>query len=92
MTTLPEKAPGRNDPCHCGSGKKYKSCCLDQDEAAAREARAKAEAEAPAPPSDPVRTAPVAPAKPPTRQPWKRGLQNTRGFQKVTTQRKVGGG
>ncbi len=19
---------GRNDPCHCGSGKKYKSCCL----------------------------------------------------------------
>jgi hypothetical protein len=20
--------PGRNDPCHCGSGKKYKKCCL----------------------------------------------------------------
>lgn len=20
---------GRNDPCHCGSGKKYKKCCLD---------------------------------------------------------------
>lgn len=20
--------PGRNDPCPCGSGKKYKSCCL----------------------------------------------------------------
>ncbi len=20
---------GRNDPCHCGSGKKYKHCCLD---------------------------------------------------------------
>jgi uncharacterized protein YecA (UPF0149 family) len=20
------KAPGRNDPCHCGSGKKYKHC------------------------------------------------------------------
>ena len=19
---------GRNDPCHCGSGKKYKRCCL----------------------------------------------------------------
>ena len=19
--------PGRNDPCHCGSGKKYKKCC-----------------------------------------------------------------
>jgi len=22
---------GRNDPCHCGSGKKYKKCCLEQD-------------------------------------------------------------
>lgn len=20
--------PGRNDPCPCGSGKKYKHCCL----------------------------------------------------------------
>jgi len=23
---------GRNDPCHCGSGKKYKKCCLPKDE------------------------------------------------------------
>ena len=22
-----EKKLGRNDPCHCGSGKKYKRCC-----------------------------------------------------------------
>ncbi|MEI3614116.1 YecA family protein [Pseudogracilibacillus sp. SO30301A] len=22
---------GRNDKCHCGSGKKYKKCCLDKD-------------------------------------------------------------
>ena len=22
-----EKEPGRNDPCPCGSGKKYKKCC-----------------------------------------------------------------
>ncbi|MCE1249717.1 MAG: SEC-C domain-containing protein, partial [Comamonadaceae bacterium] len=21
------QAPGRNDPCSCGSGKKYKKCC-----------------------------------------------------------------
>ena len=26
--------PGRNDPCPCGSGKKYKRCCLDRDQAA----------------------------------------------------------
>ena len=25
-------APGRNDPCWCGSGKKYKKCHLDADE------------------------------------------------------------
>ena len=23
--------PGRNDPCPCGSGKKYTKCCLGQD-------------------------------------------------------------
>ncbi len=22
-----EEKPGRNDPCPCGSGKKYKKCC-----------------------------------------------------------------
>lgn len=27
---------GRNDPCPCGSGKKYKACCLDRDEALRR--------------------------------------------------------
>ncbi|WP_420410429.1 SEC-C metal-binding domain-containing protein [Hoeflea sp.] len=21
------KKPGRNDPCPCGSGRKYKACC-----------------------------------------------------------------
>lgn len=25
-------AIGRNDPCYCGSGKKYKKCCLSKDE------------------------------------------------------------
>lgn len=23
--------PERNDPCYCGSGKKYKNCCQDKD-------------------------------------------------------------
>lgn len=26
-TVVKEKGPGRNDPCPCGSGKKYKKCC-----------------------------------------------------------------
>ncbi|REL39210.1 hypothetical protein DYD21_04450 [Rhodohalobacter sp. SW132] len=25
--------PKRNEPCHCGSGKKYKNCCQKNDEA-----------------------------------------------------------
>jgi tetratricopeptide (TPR) repeat protein len=29
---------GRNEACPCGSGKKYKRCCLDKDEEAARNA------------------------------------------------------
>ena len=26
-TVVKTKTPGRNDPCPCGSGKKYKKCC-----------------------------------------------------------------
>jgi uncharacterized protein len=26
-----EEKVGRNDPCSCGSGKKYKNCCLSKD-------------------------------------------------------------
>jgi tetratricopeptide (TPR) repeat protein len=39
---------GRNDPCPCNSGKKYKKCCLASDEAAARAARPAQLAAAPA--------------------------------------------
>ncbi|HEX7928330.1 MAG TPA: type I methionyl aminopeptidase [bacterium] len=31
-------APGRNDLCHCGSGKKYKKCHWEQDQASPRPA------------------------------------------------------
>jgi preprotein translocase subunit SecA len=31
QSTLPKI--GRNDPCHCGSGKKYKNCHMKQDQA-----------------------------------------------------------
>jgi len=30
---MPNPTPGRNDPCPCGSGKKYKNCCLGKDRA-----------------------------------------------------------
>lgn len=31
MPKISDKTPGRNDPCPCGSGKKYKNCCIDKD-------------------------------------------------------------
>ncbi|MCL4262667.1 MAG: SEC-C domain-containing protein [Anaerolineae bacterium] len=36
--------PGRNDPCYCGSGKKYKQCHLKEDQARESERRARQEA------------------------------------------------
>ena len=42
---------GRNQPCHCGSGKKYKQCHLDADEAAAAAAREQQRRDAPPPPA-----------------------------------------
>lgn len=36
--------PGRNDPCYCGSGKKYKQCHMTADLAAEREQRARTDA------------------------------------------------
>jgi hypothetical protein len=91
----PAKLPGRNEPCYCGSGRKYKQCHLDKDEAAARAARAKEAEAAPVPAAaegdSQAAPPPARSSQRPTAQPWKR-TQNTRGFHKVTTPRKVGGG
>jgi hypothetical protein len=100
LDTASQKTLSRNDPCHCGSGKKYKQCHLDKDEAAAREARAKAAAAAPESAPAATEAAPSTAAakgvrpKLPTGQPWKRGgaAANTRGFQRTATTRKTGGG
>ena len=37
MIQFPEKKkePGRNEPCSCGSGKKFKKCCGDKQRAIA---------------------------------------------------------
>ena len=32
-----EKKVGPNDPCPCGSGKKYKKCCMQKDKSAGME-------------------------------------------------------
>jgi hypothetical protein len=36
------KKPGRNDPCPCGSGKKYKQCCLKAEQTQAASDRSEA--------------------------------------------------
>ena len=36
QTSKPKELPGRNDPCWCGSGKKYKHCHMNQDQAGAQ--------------------------------------------------------
>jgi len=100
--------PGRNEPCHCGSGRKYKQCHLQQDEAEARAARAAvasaaAETAADAASGD---TASAntgsadtgSAARAPSQAPRKPATQqpwkktNTHGFQRMSTPRKVGGG
>jgi sRNA-binding protein len=92
---------GRNEPCPCGSGRKYKQCCLDKDEAKARKARAKAaekaskESEKAAAKTDEKEAASaagkVAPPRHQTYQPWKKSATNTHAFQRMSTPRKVGG-
>lgn len=91
MTDVTVDDLGRNDPCHCGSGRKYKHCCLDKDEAAAH-AKAAADAQVDALSDQPVEApAQQQPPKPRTYHPWKRSVTNTRSFQRMSTPRKVGG-
>jgi hypothetical protein len=63
---------GRNDPCPCGSGKKYKKCCLAKDEAAARQEsaqRAATQREVAQAFDLPPLPAPPPPPEPPTPDP-----------------------
>src|SRR5438876_6368897 len=90
MTALTSARPGRNQPCHCGSGRKYKHCCLEKDDAQAAAARTKAAAEAAARSSEAATSAPPRAPKPQTHQPWK--ATTSRGFvPRTRTPRKVGG-
>lgn len=93
----PGQGLGRNDRCHCDSGKKYKQCCLGKDEAAARELRAKqaeaaaAEAEETSEASgdEPAEQQPRTKHEK-THQPWKRDSSSSPSVQRRTLPRKVG--
>ncbi len=91
MTEAPPERPARNEPCHCGSGKKYKHCCLAKDEEIERALRAQ-QASA-APPAAPAEDEPSPRTAPPPRassQPWKRAAQGARGARRINTPRKAG--
>jgi hypothetical protein len=91
MTSPTGARPGRNEPCHCGSGRKYKQCCLEKDDARAAAERAALATEATSAPSETATPAPARPPKPKTHQPWR--AATSRGFvPKARTPRKVGGG
>ncbi len=87
MNSTPGRHVGRNEPCPCGSGRKYKHCCLEKDEEAARAANAQAATDA----DKPQTTAATRPPKHQTHQPWKKSAANTHGFHRVSLPRKVGG-
>lgn len=54
----------RNDPCRCGSGKKYKKCCADADDAQATAATiAQAKAAAAREPAASTLEEPAAPGR-----------------------------
>ncbi len=92
VTTQNIARPGRNEPCGCGSGRKYKHCCLAKDEEKDAAARTKAAAEPEAPAAEEAPAAAPRAPKPKTAQPWKTG-SSTRGFvPRARTPRKVGGG
>jgi hypothetical protein len=87
--------PGRNERCHCGSGRKYKHCCLDKDHVAASAARAKSKVkskvEEGTESADASATTQARAQAPQTLQPWK--AATARGFvPRSRTPRKVGGG
>jgi hypothetical protein len=91
MTAKTTARPGRNEPCHCGSGRKYKLCCLEKDNAAMTAANARAAADAGAQPAEAAREVPKRTTRHQTEQPWK--ASTSRVFvPRPRGPRKVGGG
>ncbi len=95
-TIVRPERPGRNEPCHCGSGKKYKKCHLDADEAADRKlyqqavAKAAAAAAAEAAEEKDEKASRPAHAKP-EREHGSSHAPNRNSPGKAIFQRKVGG-
>lgn len=83
---------GRNDPCHCGSGKKYKKCHLEKD-SVKEHVRLEKEAKKIAPPVPADEKAkPGAPQAPREEKSWLGNIMGKVGFRRTNAPRRVGGG
>jgi hypothetical protein len=91
MTAKTTARPGRNEPCHCGSGRKYKQCCLEKDNAALTAANARAAAAETAEPAEAAREVPKRTTPHQTEQPWKASTSRVY-VPRQRGPRKVGGG
>jgi hypothetical protein len=88
---------GRNDECHCGSGKKYKKCHLDKDEASNRKEREKAAlnaakvaaAEAEKAEKEGTNKNATSTQKPPQRESWVNKVAGKMGFFRSVAQRRA---
>jgi hypothetical protein len=78
----PDNLPGRNQPCWCGSGKKYKFCHLRQDQAEARAERQAMSSTPSGPFPVPAEPSPVSPEIEAANARWER-------FQAVDLETKV---
>src|SRR5258706_15018675 len=87
---------GRNDPCRCGSGKKYKKCHLEADEKSDRQEREKAALNAAKVAADKEKETEKAQSSAPTKsiehqkQTWIGQMVNKAGLFKGITQRRTG--
>lgn len=88
---------GRNDDCHCGSGKKYKKCHLEKDENVDRKEREKAAlnaakvaaAEAEKTEKEGTNKNTSATQKPPHREGWMNKVASKVGFFRSVSQRRA---
>jgi hypothetical protein len=86
---------GRNEPCHCGSKKKYKKCHLEADEKSDRKEREKAALNSAKIAADQEKSDEKSGDKNPSHHPdtksnWIGKMANKVGFFRGVTQRRTG--
>ncbi|MGQ0644084.1 MAG: SEC-C metal-binding domain-containing protein [Elusimicrobiota bacterium] len=81
---------GRNDPCHCGSDKKYKKCHLPKDEEKERKRLEKAAFKPLTPEEAEKKTGGAKPAEKRPAKNWLGNVMGKMGFARSSLQRRTG--